>query len=181
MLIPLTVSVVLFPARSTAVPLTDWSSASDATVTGVGPHEATPEGASSHENETTTSALFQPDAFAAGNREPVIVGAVLSTLTSIGSLEALLPALSDTLPETLCPSAGVLALTTTADGQASSNSEVASKQANVTVTVWFVQVPDVYVPASASIVGSVASRLIVTEALAVPPALVAEHEYVVSF
>ena len=75
MLIPLTAPVVLFPARSTAVPLTDCSAPSDATVTGVGPHEAMPDGASSHVNETTTSALFQPDAFAAGNREPPIVGA----------------------------------------------------------------------------------------------------------
>jgi len=50
-----------------------------------------------HENETVTSVLFQPLAFAAGARSPEISGATRSMLTSLIVADALLPALSVTV------------------------------------------------------------------------------------
>src|SRR5262249_27126134 len=58
-------AVALFPARSVTVPATSRAVASSPTVTGEG-HCTTPESASPHWNETTTSLLFQPSAFGGG-------------------------------------------------------------------------------------------------------------------
>jgi hypothetical protein len=74
-------------ALSTAVPVTDWFAALVVSV--VGTEEVLiPEVASLAVNETVTSVLFQPFAFAAGVREPVMVGAVLSSFTTTGALVA---------------------------------------------------------------------------------------------
>ena len=59
-----------------------------------GEQSAMPESASSQSKATTTSLLFQPKPFAAGVREPSIVGLTRSTLTSIELASSALPASS---------------------------------------------------------------------------------------
>src|SRR4029079_3542657 len=77
MLIPLTVVLAVLSALSVTVPVTDWFAPLVLNVVGAD-EVLTPEVASLGANETVTSVLFQPFAFAAGVREPVMVGAVLS-------------------------------------------------------------------------------------------------------
>src|SRR4051794_17770603 len=85
MLMPLTVTELLFPAMSWVSPWTDWVAPSLETVWS-GPQPATPlmpESASVHVNATLTSVLFQPNELAAGVRSAVMVGAMVSTLTEM--------------------------------------------------------------------------------------------------
>ena len=78
-----TVVEFLFPATSCVSPWTCWSAPSLLTVVS-GPQPAIPlrpESASEHANVNPTLVLFQPWAFAAGLRLPVIVGGTVSTFT----------------------------------------------------------------------------------------------------
>src|SRR3954463_3620056 len=68
------------PALSVAVPDTGWPAPSVPTVRW-GVQLATPEPSSPQVNVTVTSVLFHPDAFASGDCDTVIDGAVLSILT----------------------------------------------------------------------------------------------------
>ena len=85
MLIPPTVAVSLLPALSTAVPVADWPAPSLLSVSSDA-QEATPERLSSQLYETVTGPLFQPNALASGDADPLIVGFVASRLilTSTG-------------------------------------------------------------------------------------------------
>ena len=103
-LMPAMVAVALLPAISVAVPLVVWSAPSPR-VTDDG-HDWTPERASPHVKATVTSALYQPAALAARSTEPEMVGAVLSRLTTAGSV-ALLPARSTAVPGTGCAAPSV--------------------------------------------------------------------------
>src|SRR4051794_4175733 len=95
MLMPLMVVLAVLSALSVTVPVTDWLAALVLRV--VGAEEVlTPGVGSPGAKETVTSVLSQPFVFAAGVREPVIVGAVLSSLTVTGALVAVVPALSRT-------------------------------------------------------------------------------------
>lgn len=79
MLMPLTVSAAVLPARSEHAPEADCPAPSaESTLSAGGLPAASPESASEHAKLAVTSVLFQPKAFAAGERLPVIVGAVLS-------------------------------------------------------------------------------------------------------
>ncbi|WP_157623267.1 hypothetical protein [Terrabacter sp. Root181] len=80
MLIPLTVVVAVLSALSVAVPVTDWSATLPLSVVGA-EEDLTPDVASLGVKVTVTSVLFQPLAFAAGVREPAMIGALLSSLT----------------------------------------------------------------------------------------------------
>jgi len=51
-------------------------------------------------NDTATLLLFQPAAFAAGDAEPLIVGAVLSSCT-VAEVDAEFPATSFAVPDTI--------------------------------------------------------------------------------
>src|SRR5205085_8661988 len=84
-------------AASRAVPVTDWCAPSPRRA--AGEQNAIPDSASAHENETRTSALYQPAAFGPRSGPPVIVGGVRSRETSTESL-AVLPALSRAVPLT---------------------------------------------------------------------------------
>src|SRR4051794_32154749 len=108
MLMPLTVVLFEFPAASTAVPNADWAAPSLASVV-AGEHVSTPERLSAHVNDTVTGALYQPFRFAGGTA-PVIVGAVLSMLT-VADAVALLPALSEVEPVTVCAAPSVVSVT----------------------------------------------------------------------
>ncbi len=80
MLIPPTVVLALLSALSTAVPVTDWLAPSPLSVVEL-VQLLMPDVASAQVKLTVTSLLFQPLPFAAGERLPVMVGAVLSSLT----------------------------------------------------------------------------------------------------
>src|SRR5205807_2505674 len=85
------------PALSVQPPVfvTDWCVPSAVTVAPSTVSLASPDKASAHVNETVTFSLFQPVAFAAGERLPAIAGLVLSMLMPPTVAElALLPALS---------------------------------------------------------------------------------------
>ena len=92
-----TVAVLLLSALSVAVPVTDWAAPLALSVVVALVQLWMPDlpGAalSSQVKLTDTSVLFQPLALAAGDRLPVIVGAVLSRLTVTLPLP-LLPTLS---------------------------------------------------------------------------------------
>lgn len=80
MLMSLTVALAVLPARSVALPVTDWPVPSVLTV--ASPVQvAMPETESEQEKLTETSVLFQPFALGAGVREPLMYGAVLSIFT----------------------------------------------------------------------------------------------------
>src|SRR5688572_4477435 len=82
MLIPSTVAWAELPALSTAVPVADWPEPSLASV--VAPLQpAMPDSASLQSNVTSTAPSFQPKPLAAGEREPVIDGAMPSILSTI--------------------------------------------------------------------------------------------------
>src|SRR5207302_201331 len=90
-LMPVTVSEALLPAASVAVPVADWSVPSPRTFGAE--TVATPDSESSAVKCTVTSSLYQPAALTARSGAAVIVGLVLSMLTS-AVLLAELPALS---------------------------------------------------------------------------------------
>src|SRR4051812_2581488 len=94
-----TVAVPVLPATSAAVPVTDWFAP---WFTVVGPLQvARPDSASAHENDTATGERNQLFAFGVALKPPVIVGGVLSRLTTVETDE-LLPALSAAEPDTCC-------------------------------------------------------------------------------
>lgn len=68
----------VFPAKSTAVPLTTWPAPSVLTVTG-GVHDAMPEVLSAQVNVTVTLVLFHPAPLGPGLADAVMVGKSLST------------------------------------------------------------------------------------------------------
>ena len=71
----------VLPAKSVTVfPVTLWLAPSADRVMSPG-HVATPDTLSAHAKLTVTSVLFQPLAFAPGDREPLMVGGVASRLT----------------------------------------------------------------------------------------------------
>src|SRR5204863_253813 len=70
-----------------------------------------PDSASEQVKLTTTSVLFQPSAFAAGVREPAIVGGVLSSLTTTDPL-SVLPTRSTAVAVFVVPLASRLSLVT---------------------------------------------------------------------
>src|SRR5206468_1439407 len=92
MLMPLTAAEAEFPARSVQSPFPAWSvhipltlwfaPSAESTVGDGGLPAAKPESASEHWNATVTSVLFQPFALAMGVGDPLIVGGVLSILTT---------------------------------------------------------------------------------------------------
>src|SRR5215211_7685618 len=100
---PLTVagSVAVLPASSVAVPVTTCAAPSSATTLS-GVHVAMPDRTSSHSNDTVTSDLFQPAAFAAGVSACEMVGEVPSILTSIALCVSSLPALSTLQYSSVC-------------------------------------------------------------------------------
>ena len=79
-LMPLTVAVDVLPALSTAVPVTDWPAPLSDTVVAPGQLRI-PDTVSEQVKFTVTGPSFQPAAFGAGNRDPVITGEPLSSLT----------------------------------------------------------------------------------------------------
>src|SRR5215212_9913487 len=87
MLMPLTVVVAGLSALSIADPATDWPAALVLSVTG-GLQTLMPAGASEQVKPAVTSVLFQPFAFAAGERLPTMVGAFLSSRTVTEPLPA---------------------------------------------------------------------------------------------
>src|ERR1700690_312350 len=87
-----TVTEVLLPAPSFAVPVTDWP-APWTSVTGVVGQVATPETASEQVKLTVTGVLFQPAAFGAGVFVTPITAPRSSMITASAPV-ALLPALS---------------------------------------------------------------------------------------
>jgi hypothetical protein len=97
-LIPLWVALAELPALSVQVPDLDWPDPSVDTVASAG-ELATPDRESEHAKLTVTSALFQPFAFAAGDRDALTDGAVLSMLMSACVAVAELPALSKQVPD----------------------------------------------------------------------------------
>src|SRR5206468_620114 len=107
MLIPPTLAAALgLPALSTQVPDADCPAPSPLLTMGA-VQLPIPDKLSVPPKLTVTSVLFQPYAFAAGSRDGVAVGAVLSIFTAAVGKTALLPALSVTvtLPLTNAPSA----------------------------------------------------------------------------
>jgi hypothetical protein len=126
---------------------------------------------------TVTLVLFQPFALAAGVGVALAVGAVLSMLIPLTVVLAVLPALSVAAPLADCPAPSVEMVCGAAHD---AMPEVASLHVNATVTSCLYQPfafgADVADPL---MVGAVASRLIVTDWEAVPPALVAVHVSVV--
>jgi len=93
--IPLTVELAELPATSEQVPLTDCPAPSpERTVGAGGLPGAKPERLSEHVKPTVTLVLFQPLAFGAGERAPVILGGVLSSLMVKVFAVSILPALS---------------------------------------------------------------------------------------
>src|SRR5438445_4366496 len=79
MLIPYTVVVPMFPARSIAVAPTDWLAPSEERVTGGGQHQI-PDTASVQVKATVTGPEYQPSALGLVVGDPVIVGGVMSML-----------------------------------------------------------------------------------------------------
>ena len=97
MLIPVKVFVAELPATSVAVPVALWFAPSVNVVEPL--HEATPESASAHVNDTPTGTLNHPNEFGEALSVPLMVGGVLSMLTLVDA-NAVLPALSTAVPET---------------------------------------------------------------------------------
>src|SRR5688572_8198462 len=89
MLIAPTAVEAVLPALSRAVPSTDCAAPSPCTRL-FGPQLFTAERSSLQLKVTITSVLFQPKPFAAGRREPEIVGFTLSMLIADSVADALL-------------------------------------------------------------------------------------------
>jgi hypothetical protein len=94
-----TVKVAELPAKSVALPLTNWLAPSPVRVV-LPEYEFKPERPSETMNETVTDSLFQPYAFGSGLLEPTIEGGVLSMLTETVK-DTELPARSTAVPSTL--------------------------------------------------------------------------------
>ena len=73
----MTLSLALFPARSTAMPVTSWSAPSVISAIGSG-RMSSPERLSLATKLTVTSVLFQPAALGSGPTTAVMTGGVLS-------------------------------------------------------------------------------------------------------
>jgi hypothetical protein len=127
-------AVAELPALSITVPDTISFAPWVAVVIGCG-HDTTPAPASSHVNDTVTSVLFQPAAFADGDAVAVIVGARVSRLT-VTEVVAVLPARSRAVPLTLWFAPSV---DTMVSGGQYSTPDPASPHANVTVTSFLFQ------------------------------------------
>src|SRR5437867_76007 len=91
MLIPVSVVVTEFPAKSMQAPVADWLPPS-AKVIGADTF-STPERGSEQSKLTVTGTLYQSFAFGAVDRELVTTGLVKSTLISATVVDAELPAL----------------------------------------------------------------------------------------
>jgi hypothetical protein len=167
---PFVAEVLTFPALSMQVPLADWFAPSVDSSTAA-EQEAIPDSVSVPLKLTVTLVLFQPFAFGAGDAVADALGAVLSMLTVAVAGALTLPALSVQVPLAACPAPSLLR--TTADVQVPIP-DSASLPLKVTVTSVLFQ-PSVFAAGDgeADAVGAVASRLIVTDCDAVPPALVA--------
>ena len=127
-----------------------------------------PEPESAQVKFTVTFELFHPLALGAGDATAVIVGGVLSIFTDTVA-EDVLPALSVTDPVTgVMPSV----VTVTAAGQVPARPESASEQVKVTVTLELFQPLALAAGDCAAVMtGGVLSRLTVTLAVAVFPAV----------
>jgi hypothetical protein len=102
MLISLIVVVDGLPAKSTHVPVADCPAPSaDKSVGAGGLPAAKPDNASAHWKVAVTAVLFQPLAFGAGVREPVMMGGVLSSRMVRVFGASTLPALSVLKNETV--------------------------------------------------------------------------------
>jgi hypothetical protein len=101
-------------ALSVAVPVRDWLAPSVDTVEPAA-QLLTPDGVSEQLNETATSVLFQPFAFAAGVRDPVIVGADVSSLTVTAPVPTL-PTASVAVAVLVTPAVGVSVVWVTVAG-----------------------------------------------------------------
>ena len=123
-------AAAVFPALSTAVPLTICLAPSAIKVTGTG-HVAIPDNASVHEKPTVTDVLFQPKPFAGGKGVAAIAGAVLSRLI-VTDAEAVFPALSVAVPRTSWLAPSVLTVT---GAEQEAMPDVLSEQVNVTTTL----------------------------------------------
>ncbi len=106
MLMLLTVAAAELSALSRAVPVTDWLAPLDDSVVAPG-QLLIPDRASEQVNDAVTSVLLHPSALAAGLREPLIVGTVLSSLTVTEPLPAL-PSRSVAVEACVVPVTGVL-------------------------------------------------------------------------
>src|SRR5207249_6935251 len=95
-LMPLTVTLVELPALSVAVPVAESDVPFVLRVIG-DVQLAMPDPTSAHVKVTTTSVLFQPAALATGNRAPVIVGGVVSSIVTVCVALFALPAPSVTV------------------------------------------------------------------------------------
>src|SRR6266581_8929254 len=157
-----TLAVAPLPARSVAVPEATWFSPSLLIVTG-GAQLSTPDPASEQVKLTVTSVLFQPLAFASGERVAVMMGPDLSMWT-VTLVDAWFPARSTAVPETVCvPSA----ITVTGSGQVATCERLSAHE-NVTVTsLLFQPLALGGGTAVAAIVGGVLSMLTVTLVVAV--------------
>lgn len=104
---PPRLAVVMFPATSEAVALTDWSAPSPRVVL-VG-QVAIPESESRHAQLTVTGAFHQPNSerWPEDVREPDRVGAVVSMLIPLTVVDPELPAASHAVPLTDWPAPSV--------------------------------------------------------------------------
>ena len=93
MLIPLAVTVALFPPLSIAVPDADWPAPSELSVTGA-VHERMPDSLSLQVKLTVTGELCHPWAFAGGETVAVIDGAFVSTTLTLNMPLVVSPSLS---------------------------------------------------------------------------------------
>src|SRR4051794_10035750 len=142
---------------SDALPVTDWFAPWPSVVGLL--HVARPDSASEQVNDTATGTRNQLLAFGVALSEPVIVGGVLSRLTTVDTDEAL-PALSLADPDTLCAAPSVVTVCG-AEQVAMPDSE--SLHVNVTVTfVRFQPAPFGTGDSAAVIVGPVLSMRTVT-------------------
>ena len=110
-LMPSTVADAVWPARSVTLAEADRSLPSPLTTESVG-QAMTPDRLSAQVQWTVTSPVNQPLPFAVLTTLPVMVGAVLSTLTAEVVMEELLPAVSVAVAVSVCaaPSPKVWAL-----------------------------------------------------------------------
>src|SRR5213595_985138 len=91
--IPVAVAVAPLPAWSNASPLDDWPGPSADRTCGAA-HVSIPDNASAQVKASVTGPLFQPAAFAAGETDAVMAGAVRSMRSERDFAVSTLPALS---------------------------------------------------------------------------------------
>src|SRR5919112_4186182 len=131
-LMPVALALALLPAASVAVPEADWLAPSPRTLSAV--LLATPDSASVASKLTVTSSSYQPAVLGARSACAVMLGPVLSMLTT-AVLVAELPALSVAVPTTCwsLPSAGLVT-----GAVQLATPEPWSAHSNVTFTSWLV-------------------------------------------